>query len=57
MAASVYGGSPAHHNRIVHNSNGLTSSHNTMMSEGFYTIFFFSYLSSFCAIIFNSQKH
>lgn len=54
MAASVYGGSPAHHNRIVHNSNGLTSSHNTMMSEGLYTI---SYLSSFFAIIFNSQKH
>lgn len=28
MAASVFGGSPAHHNRIVHNANGLSSSHN-----------------------------
>lgn len=34
MAASVYGGSPAHHNRIVHNSNGLSSSHNQIMSDG-----------------------
>lgn len=33
MAASVYG-SPAHHNRIVHNSNGLSNSHNQMMSDG-----------------------
>lgn len=34
MAASVYGGSPAHHNRIVHNSNGLSNSHNHNMSDG-----------------------
>lgn len=33
MAASVYGGSPAHHNRIVHNANGLSNSHNQMMSD------------------------
>lgn len=32
MAASVYGGSPAH--RIVHNSNGLSNSHNQIMSDG-----------------------
>lgn len=34
MAASVYGGSPAHHNRIVHNSNGLSNAHNQIMSNG-----------------------
>lgn len=34
MAASVYGGSPAHHNRIVHNSNGLSNSHNQIISDG-----------------------
>lgn len=34
MAASVYGGSPSHHNRIVHNSNGLPNSHNQIMSDG-----------------------
>lgn len=34
MAASVYGGSPAHHNRIVHNSNGLSNAHNQIMSDG-----------------------
>ncbi|XP_031616604.1 protein kinase 4 [Contarinia nasturtii] len=33
MAASVYGGSPAHHNRIVHNSNGLPNSHNQIMAD------------------------
>lgn len=33
MAASVYGGSPAHHNRIVH-SNGLSNAHNQIMSDG-----------------------
>lgn len=33
MAASVYG-SPAHHNRIAHNSNGLSDSHNQIMSDG-----------------------
>lgn len=34
MAASVYGGSPVHHNRIVHNSNGLSNAHNQIMSDG-----------------------
>lgn len=33
MAASVYGGSPAHHNRIVHNANGLSNAHNQIMSD------------------------
>lgn len=33
MAASVFGGSPAHHNRIVHNANGLSSSHNQIVSD------------------------
>lgn len=32
MAASVYGGSPAH--RIVHNANGLSNAHNQIMSDG-----------------------
>lgn len=34
MAASVYGGSPVHHNRIVHNSNGLSNAHNQIMPDG-----------------------
>lgn len=33
MAASVYGGSPAHHNRIVHNSNGLSSAQNQIITD------------------------
>lgn len=32
--AAVFGSSPAHHNRIVHNSNGLTNSHSQILSDG-----------------------
>lgn len=33
MATSVFGGSPVHHNRNVHNSNGLSNAHNQINSE------------------------
>lgn len=37
MAASVYGGSPAHHDRIVvHKPNGLLMPQNAIMSEGWF---------------------